>query len=229
MRFSTLAFSALLMIGLVVSCGSDSANRDPDDSGGEGGADGGTEAKSVQKVIGPDGGELSIDGATLTLPPGALSANTEITLERMSDADAALLAGMPAGISARSQPVAMMPHGLTFDAPVQVALGFEGTNASSLAAGRLSDPNDDAWEKAGQNNQYKDGRATFTISSFSIYAIVDDPEGHLGGDVGAAETGGTTSAGGSTSSVGGTTSAGGAPSAGGVSPAGGAQTAGAAN
>lgn len=175
----------------------------PDGEGGESGDP--LPRTSIEKVIGPEGGELSIDGATLTLPPGALTADTEIRLERLSSADAALLAEMPVGISARSQPVAMTPHGLRFDAPVQVMLGFQGGSASSLAAGRLSDPNDDAWEKAGQGNAYEDGKATFTISSFSIYAIVDDPDGHLDGDAGTGGTGGT-----------GGSSSGGAPADGGA-------------
>ncbi len=184
-----------LCLVLSPSCDDDSANHDGDDGdGGGGGETTDTDAvTSIKKTIGPAGGTVEIDGVSLTFPPGALAKDTEIQLGYLSNAEIDALPGLPTGASSRSTPVAMKPHGLEFNEPVQASMAYAGTSAS-LVVGRLESEDDETWEATGET-QFADGKATFSLNAFSIYSVVEDPEGGLS-DEDAPGTGGTNGSGG---------------------------------
>ena len=70
--------------------------------------------------IGPGGGQVSSsDGASATIPPGALTAVVPIAIAPVSAADNVAL---PGGLVADGTVFAFTPHGTTFSQPVTVAL-----------------------------------------------------------------------------------------------------------
>ncbi len=77
-----------------------------------------TEATSVSADIGPDGGVLSLHGARLIVPHGALSEVVTITMTRTPDLP-------PATYDAAVTVTRFEPAGLTFDVPAVVTLWYE--------------------------------------------------------------------------------------------------------
>lgn len=78
--------------------------------------------QTASAVIGPDGGTLSLPGSdfTLTIPSGALSASTTITVVAEAGPHVAY---------------EMLPHGLQFLKPVTAMQGLQNTLAFGAAAG----------------------------------------------------------------------------------------------
>lgn len=86
---------------------------------GGGGGGGGAPAASVTRTIGAAGG--SIDGpggVTLTVPAGALAADTALTIT-IDDAGAPPL---PGGLPLRGETIALLPHGTRFSVPVTLSM-----------------------------------------------------------------------------------------------------------
>lgn len=182
----TLRLLGCLALILTVACGNEAR---PDDAGRDGrGGEDGAALDSIKKVIGPDGGSIAIDAASLDFPPGALSSDQEISVSELSEAD---VAPLPAGAAFASPPVAFEPHGLDFEAPVSVNLIFGGGVGKRFVVAKLDDREDETWEK-GADAEFQDGKATFTINGFSIWAVVDDVEGALDGESGSGGSGGGT-------------------------------------
>lgn len=176
-----LGCAAVLSAFVVAACGDDATGGDGGaggDSGNGSAGEGSSAADSITKTIGSEGGSIELDGAVLTFPPGAVSEDTEITAKFLSSSEADALGALPAGASYRSTPVAFTPHGATFAEPVGVELTYTGPTGAGLAVGRLDDEADETWGGVSGSN-FADGKATFTLSAFSVYAVIDDPDGAL--------------------------------------------------
>lgn len=124
-----------LLAAMMVACSptegggsSDGGEQAPE--GGEQPSDGGEQApdagggpvgtgNSISKNIDAEGGTISLDGVTLTVPAGAVAAPVEITITSTSDP-------APAGYDAYSPVYRFEPTGTTFLKPVTVALPFTG-------------------------------------------------------------------------------------------------------
>jgi hypothetical protein len=79
---------------------------------------------TTQQTIGAAGGTISLEMFTLTIPAGALAADTVITLRSLPTA-------APAPFFQTSPFYQMTPAGLTFNAPVTATFTFLGTPPSS--------------------------------------------------------------------------------------------------
>jgi len=89
-----------------------------DDDGVGGGADGGT----VTDSIGPAGGTVTIAGAELTIPAGALAEDVSITISETAEE-------APAGFLGSSAIYQFEPDGLVFAQPVATRIDFTGAGA----------------------------------------------------------------------------------------------------
>src|SRR5262249_29589213 len=78
-----------------------------------------TEPDSVTSTISKDGGTVSVDGASLTIPKGALSTPTPISIEKTS-------VTTPRGYVGYSAIYNFRPGGLVFAKPVKVTIQFAG-------------------------------------------------------------------------------------------------------
>lgn len=123
----------------------------------------------VTKTIGPDGGEVSLDGVTVTIPPGALDESVDIKITRLSSSEAAaLFDGEYAGTSLElaSAVYAFTPHGTRFNDLVDIV--FDGDEGAELVL-RLDDPNDETWEMVSDAS-FEGGQAYVQTDHFSYYA-----------------------------------------------------------
>lgn len=84
------------------------------------------EGSPVRKTIGPAGGSLATaDGlVTITVPPGAVAANTEFSIQPITNT----LTGDPAMLNYR-----LTPEGTTFPKPVRVAFRYDQAGYSGMA------------------------------------------------------------------------------------------------
>jgi hypothetical protein len=212
---------------LALSCqGDDPA---PDGAGGQGGA--GPDGSTVTRTIGEEGGKIASDDAALSVPAGALRKDTAITLSTLSVDQSKTLPATDGGIKPVGFPVKFTPHGLTFEQPVGVTMGYSAPDPEDtpLVAMKLDNDQDSTWEVV-PGAKFENGEANFQITSFSIYCIFEDPDGLAEMLYGPepAGSGGDTGSGGESSASGGESSSGAAPGSGGAA-SGGAASGGAAS
>ena len=74
---------------------------------------------SGTRTLDSTGGTVTVEGVTLTIPQGALSTATDITITKTTDP-------LPAGYEAYSPLYRFEPAGATFAQPVTVSLPFQG-------------------------------------------------------------------------------------------------------
>ncbi len=101
-----------LLLGAALGCGSTESN--------DGSDDGNDDATSTEVTIGSDGGDLTVEGARLTIPAGALSTETEISL-RVGDDEAPVLSeAVPA-----SPLYEIGPDDVVLDVPATLTISFD--------------------------------------------------------------------------------------------------------
>lgn len=143
-------------------------------NGGQGGAGGAT----TSRTLGQEGGEVVAGNVTLNFPAGAVPKKTEVTVTIL-DADA--VDDLPAtsdDVKLAGFPAKFTPHGLTFEQPVDVAVGFDpqGSTDTPLVAMKLDNDQDTTWEVV-PGAKFENGEASFQITGFSFYAVFEDPSG----------------------------------------------------
>jgi hypothetical protein len=105
-----MRLSSLVVLGLLLSCSSD-----PDSP---------SAPSSVTQNVGPDGATIVVNGATVTIPKGALANGVDVTISR-SDS------GPPDGFVALSPVFKCEPSGTEFKAPVTMEMKFVADGAGS--------------------------------------------------------------------------------------------------
>jgi len=118
---------------------------------------------SVTRAVGPDGGVVEGFGVTVTIPPGALPAMTEIRIVATSER-------APSGYRAFSPVYRFEPDGTRFSAPVRVSLPFVGDMRTATVF----------WSAAGTTTRYErvggqpdTAAASATITHFSQGFVAD--------------------------------------------------------
>lgn len=161
MRPPFLVLAALLALPLAAGCGSPSEPTPPDDP-------------EEEETVAPEGGVISSDGGkvTLTVPSGAVSEETPITVTPVEapPSDPLLVPGTAYDFG---------PDGLTFQEPVTMELRYDESSVrqeGTEARLRLHRWEGSAWRPvpAGRVDLAGD-RVSAEVTSFSTYAVVEDP------------------------------------------------------
>lgn len=124
----------------------------------------------VEKGIGSAGGEVKDEstGLSLTVPTGALSSNTNITIECINDER--LLSSEP--VMDFLGAAEFQPSGTTFSKPVTVSMNLTKTPKNSNLAVFCYYETDDVWEYV-TDATINGNKATFEITHFSKYQVKD--------------------------------------------------------
>jgi hypothetical protein len=173
----------LLLALALVGCGSDAKNGgaagDGDGDGhGDGDGDGVQDAGLDEPA--PDAGEplgssgatvdtrgatLDLDdGASVSIPAGAVSSPVEVEI-----AETAAPVAAPEGAASVQAVYRLTPHGTSFDVPVTVRLPASG-DAETVALLWLADDQDTSWE-AVEGATFADGFVIFESTHFSYYGV----------------------------------------------------------
>ena len=104
------ALASAAFFPVLAGCGSDGSTATP--------------GASVTKTIGPEGGTIVVDGATMTFPPGAVTTPTSITIAATTEA-------APDGFVAISPIFRCEPSGTNFPVKVTMAMTFTGDPANA--------------------------------------------------------------------------------------------------
>lgn len=148
-------WTVVVALMTVVACSSD----DPSSPG-------------TSTVVGGGGGVVAKDGASLTIPAGALASDVPVAVGRL---DAAAVAALPPATAPGIKGTAVLsgdvfaftPHGTTFAAPVTVELAHAGAGNMVL---RLDDERDTTWEVV-PGTTFAGGVVRFQVTRFSIYGV----------------------------------------------------------
>ena len=131
----------------------------------------------VSAVIGAAGGTLSTSsGATVVIPPGALSGNVTIGIEQSSVGAPPL----PGGFTTVGQMFAFTPHGQNFAAPVTITLPF---NPASVPAGSTPQLYKDNAQKQWEpvvGATFGSSSVSGSVTSFSFPVVVIPPVESVG-------------------------------------------------
>ncbi|MEZ4324688.1 MAG: hypothetical protein R3B40_05690 [Polyangiales bacterium] len=123
-------------------------------------------APSTTLSVGAEGGALRAGGVTVTVPAGALTETTELTLSRLSQREVTALA---ADVQFTGMPFELAPLATVFAAGVSVNLPYSGADDDLfvLFAAGPTDP----WQiVAGAS--FADGAATFNVTSGGVFVVV---------------------------------------------------------
>ena len=122
--------------------------------------------------VGPAGATLALPGGlSLEIPAGALSAETDIGVEVVTDLTGAGWQALPSFTTGTPVfAVSLTPHGTTFAHPVTLTMPFTG-DPGNLVALRAASPTDPDWDAIGPI-AFGDGVASVSISTFSIYTLI---------------------------------------------------------
>jgi hypothetical protein len=150
--------------------------------------------------IGPAGGTVEGPGGTqVVIPPGALTEPTAVSIGLVAKAAAPAL---PGGLAYAGEVYAFQPHGLAFDAPVEIRLpvapgvGNPAVLHASCPPGGSGATGCGPWDAAVANVSFQDGYALVSSRGFSLYAAASQLGGDAGGSGGAGGSSGTASSGG---------------------------------
>ena len=134
----------------------------------DGGTDGGTGPTQTQvtQTIGFDGGTITLDGATVTFPVGALAADTQITLTHTLDTP-------PSGFTSTARVWQLGPASTAITRPVTISLPLSGD--ASTAAAYWSAPDGTSFERLGA--KVSGGQVTFGVVRLGS-GFVGTTDGH---------------------------------------------------
>lgn len=111
---------------------------------GGGGSDGGVVGPTAVVTPG-SGGVVELNGASVTVPSGAVDEDTMIEIREVSLES---LADLPGSFDAVTLAFALLPHGQTFSEAVTVVLPHDGSaEPNAIAVRRLDDEADQTWEE----------------------------------------------------------------------------------
>jgi hypothetical protein len=163
MKHSKIHVIAALAVALS-GCDPIIVTGSPNDDGGlRSDAPATTVASIRRREVGPEGGEISLDGLTLTVPPGALATPTVITVTRSAEA-------APAGHLGYSPVWRFAPEGLTFAAPARVRVAFVGD--ASRAGLYRSRAGGGGYERLP--GTARDGAVVADVTHFSVGFVGDE-------------------------------------------------------
>jgi hypothetical protein len=169
------ALTSIFGVALVFGCNAskpgaldnpDAASELAADAGSSA-ADAGSGLERAKATVGPAGGTISAGGALLSIPPGALAADTEIAMSVSADP-------APAGFAAYSPLYRFEPEGLAFTEPASISIPF-----SIPAGGDPNNPGNDPrlatifWSRRGASGfertaaKIAGGVATASVTHFS--------------------------------------------------------------
>lgn len=123
----------------------------------------------VEKVIGQEGGKISEgDEVEITIPQGALSESTTISVQYVEDEVQVAEAPSMGFLGAFE----FGPAGTTFDKPVEVSFKVEEAPRNDSLSIFYFDKTYDTWSYI-TDAKYSNGRISFTIDHFSKYQVLD--------------------------------------------------------
>jgi len=133
----------------------------PDDDDDDGTPDDDDDATVETVTVGSDGGTITVEDVTITIPPGALTSSVDF---QASLVDTGTLPALPDGAGwAYSNALVLTPHGQSFDVPVVITLP-----QTAQMVLQLDDETDDSWEQVLTLYLGEQDTTAF-VTSFSIF------------------------------------------------------------
>ena len=126
--------------------------------------------RMVTETIGADGGTISIQGATISIPAGALAADTELTFEGLTAAD--VNDQDVANYDIPTTFLKLTPHGTTFSQPVTVTIAATSGMPANPTIYTKADDNS-LWEEFTDQITVSGNTISFNIYGFSYYFGAD--------------------------------------------------------
>ncbi|XP_019644931.1 PREDICTED: p53-induced death domain-containing protein 1-like [Branchiostoma belcheri] len=124
--------------------------------------------------MGPEGGNLKTAHCTVSLPPGAVTMETEITCQVISPNDVTL--PLKDGEMLVSDVIELGPHGTTFRKPVTVQMQYSSKSLDGAREAAVWVTEDRAhWTKLKTTKESK-YKLSVSVDHFSIFAVISQPK-----------------------------------------------------
>ncbi len=115
-------------------------------------------------TIGPEGGQVGFGALVLTVPPGALTLETQIRVSEVSDVQALRFAGEPVSLFYRLEPA-----GLTFDIPAVVRFVADGVRRPQIVWSESANPT----RLGPLDTLVESGFVVANVTHFSVGGVVE--------------------------------------------------------
>ena len=122
----------------------------------------------TSKDIGKNGGKIEEQNVSINIPAGALKADTKIVAQYVEEETVITSTPMTGFLGG----VEFGPSGTKFDSPVEVNLKINQQPKNSELSVYCYDETNDIWDFVTKAN-YSNGTASFNITHFSKYAVLD--------------------------------------------------------
>ena len=169
-----LLLTASLLCGLAAQgCASDPTHEQGTAFGIDDGASAGQATAAVVSV--EKGATLKLkSGAELSVAPGSVDKEIELSIARPKDSDALeLVKTLDVKDTPASAPYVLTPHGTTFKKAVTLKLPIaKGADQKKLGFMWLSDEKDTVWKQAGAA-KVVDDKASIDLAHFSVLILVE--------------------------------------------------------
>ncbi len=167
-NIKTVFFTALMILNFILMAG----GAPPPSSGGGGGGGGdNVPPPRPANLIGPGGGELTTNGYRIVIPGGALSADTAIVINPLSESN--LPGMMPAAAERLIAGAQFVPDNTRFNKNVDIVIPLETPLTVGDSYGVfVYNKERDRWDFYNTATVGTDGKSiSFTLTHFSVYAI----------------------------------------------------------
>ncbi|XP_019644488.1 PREDICTED: ankyrin-3-like [Branchiostoma belcheri] len=125
------------------------------------------------RKMGPEGGELRTTPCTVSVPPGAVTMETEITCQVINPNDVTL--PLKDGEMLVSDIIELGPHGTTFHQPVTVQMQYNNKSSSGATEVVWVTEDRSQWTELETSKNGED-RVAVSVDHFSIFAVISRPK-----------------------------------------------------
>ncbi|XP_066266390.1 ankyrin-1-like [Branchiostoma lanceolatum] len=130
--------------------------------------------KMKRRKVGPEGGKLQTASCTVTVPPGAVTMETEITCQVINPDDVTL--PLKDGDMLVSDIIELGPHGTTFLQPVTVQMQYSSTSSGGAREAVVWVTQDRSQWTELKTTKLSEDKLAVSVDHFSIFAVISQPK-----------------------------------------------------
>ncbi|XP_078612804.1 uncharacterized protein LOC144882696 [Branchiostoma floridae x Branchiostoma japonicum] len=126
--------------------------------------------RRIVRKVGPEGGELQTASCTVTVPPGAVTMETEITCQVINPSDVTL--PLKEGEMLVSDVIELSPPGTTFHQPVTVQMQYSSVSLGDAREAVMWVTEDRSQWTELKTTGLSESKLSVSVDHFSIFAVI---------------------------------------------------------
>ncbi|XP_078612813.1 p53-induced death domain-containing protein 1-like [Branchiostoma floridae x Branchiostoma japonicum] len=130
--------------------------------------------RCIVRKVGPEGGELQTTFCTVTVPPGAVTMETDITCQVINPNDVTL--PLKEGEMLVSDIIELGPHGTTFHQPVTAQMQYSRASSGGAREAVMWVTEDKSQWTELKTTELSENKVSVSVDHFSVFAVISQPK-----------------------------------------------------